>query len=115
MSILLVIEKGILIGKVECLTPIDDLTIRIMSVLSAKRRPADETFKHDSAYRPPVALESVALSGEDLRSNVVRCADRGIGKNPAIRFAPCVGDASTVVDCEIYLIKGDRVSVLLLA
>lgn len=61
--------------KVESFTPIDDLSVRIMRVFGAERRPANETFEHDGSDRPPVAGEGVSFAGKDFRCNVVGGSD----------------------------------------
>lgn len=52
------------------------------------------------------------MASEDLGSDVVRGADGGVGEHAA-GFTPGV-DLATVAHCEIDLIQGDRIAVLLL-
>ena len=60
-------------GKV--FLPIDDLLVRVMSVLRAEWWVSDKTFEHDSAERPPIALLAIALEEEDFRSDIIRCSN----------------------------------------
>ena len=96
--------------EIERFTPIDYLAIGIMRVLGAEGRPANETLEHNGSNGPPVAAERIAFAGEDLRSNVVGCADCGIGHDTS-RFAPGV-DLAAVADSKIDLIKIDRVTII---
>jgi hypothetical protein len=88
--------------KVEVTLPIDDLAVRIMWLLCAERRPADKTFKHDSTNAPPIAAEIVALAREDLRCDVVWCANGGV-RELTPRFAPGV-DLVAVGDGKLNLV-----------
>jgi len=78
---LFIIKKGILLREIQRLSPIDDLTVGVMSVLGAERGPANETFKHDSSNRPPVAGERVALTAEDFRGDIVGSADSRVSQD----------------------------------
>lgn len=66
-------------GEVESLTPVDDLAVSVVGIFGTERWPADQTFKHDGSHRPPVAAESVAFTGENLRCNVIGGSDGGVG------------------------------------
>lgn len=59
--------------------PVDDLHVRIVCRFRAERGIADQTFEHDCAQRPPVALVAVTFLQEDLRCNIVWCSDCGVG------------------------------------
>lgn len=95
--------------EVQCVLPIDDLTIRIMRVLRTERRPTDKAFEHDRSDGPPVATEGIALTTEDLRCNVVGRPYGRVGHDTA-RFAPSI-DLATVADGEVDLVKRNRVAV----
>jgi hypothetical protein len=73
-----------------------------MRLLSAERRPSDQTLKHDRTHRPPIAAEIVALAAEDLGRNVVWRSDCGVGEL-ATGLAPCV-DLGAVADGELDLV-----------
>ena len=75
MPVLLFVEHRIFVGEIERLSPVYDLAIRVVSVLSAEGWPANDAFEHDSSHGPPVASEGVPLAAENLRSNVIRSAD----------------------------------------
>lgn len=98
------IEQGVIFREIQRLPPIDNLSVGVMGILSTERRPADQTFKHDSSNRPPVTAEGVALASEDLRGDVVGCANGRIGDATA-RLTPCI-DLSTA-HSEIDLIERD--------
>lgn len=104
------IAKGDIVGEVESFAPIDNLSVGIVRVFSAERRPADQALKHDGANGPPVAAERVAFAGKDLRSDVVRRSDCRVCHNAA-RFTPCV-DLIAVADCEVDLIDVDGMAVV---
>src|SRR3569833_1024397 len=53
-----------IIREVQALSPVHNLPIGIVAVLGAERRPTNETFEHDGAERPPVAVKGVAVTGE---------------------------------------------------
>ena len=60
------------IRKVQGLPPIDNLPVRVMSILCTEWWPSNKTFKHDGSHRPPVTEVSIPLVQEDLGGNVVR-------------------------------------------
>jgi len=101
------------IGEVERLAPVDGLLVRLSAILGTEGGPADQAFKHDGAHAPPVAAERVALPAEDLRSDVVRSADGGVGHHAA-GFAPHV-DLRAVADGEVDLVETYGVAVAGLA
>jgi hypothetical protein len=55
--------------------PVNDLLVRFVGCLGAKRWIADEAFEHDCAERPPVAFVAIALLQEDLRCDVIWRSD----------------------------------------
>lgn len=59
----------------KVILPVNDLLVRFVGRLGAKRRVADEAFEHDGAERPPVAFVTITLLQEDLRCDVVRSSD----------------------------------------
>lgn len=65
--------------EVELFTPVHDLAISLVCVLTAKWWVSDQAFKHDSTQGPPITLLSISLLQKDLGCNVVRRADGGIG------------------------------------
>ena len=69
------IKQGIIIGEIQRLSPVDNLSVGVMGILGTEWRPADQAFKHDSSDGPPVTAEGVALASEDLRGDVVRCTN----------------------------------------
>ena len=81
-----------------------------MRILCAERRPSNQTLKHNSAYRPPVAAKCVTVATENLWSNVVRRSDGRIRHN-STRLAPGV-DIAAVADCQIDLVNVDGVAVV---
>ena len=104
-----VFAQGYVFGEVERVWPIDDFAVGIVGVFGAERRPADKTFEHDCAGRPPVAGESVALTGENFGRDVVWGSDGGVGHDAA-GFAPGV-DLRAVADGKVDLVEGDGVAV----
>lgn len=68
--------------------PVDNLPVGVMGVLGTERRPADQALKHDSSHGPPITAKGVALSIEDLRSDVVRGTNGGVS-DATTRLAPC--------------------------
>lgn len=98
------------VGEVERLAPIDNLAVRVVAVLGAERRPADQALEHDGAQRPPVAVERVAVPGEDLGRDVVGGSDGRVGHQPP--RAPPVVDLGPVADRQVDLVDGDRVAVV---
>lgn len=94
------------------LFPVDDFAVGVVRILGAKGWPANQTFEHDSTDRPPITAEGVASAGEDLRGDVVRCANGGVCENTA-RFAPCV-DLCAVADGQIDLVQRNRLPIFAL-
>lgn len=82
--------------------PVDNLAVRVVWLLSAERRPADQTLEHDCAYRPPITAVVVTLTAEDLRRDVVGCTDGRVGEL-STRLTPCV-DLGTVADSQLNLV-----------
>lgn len=112
---MLFVQQGVLFWEVKGLTPIYNLTVRIVCVLGAERGPADKAFEHDSTDGPPIACERVSLSAEDFRSDVVRGTNSRVGENSTIRFSPCLGNAPTIANGEIDLVKINGIPILLFA
>ena len=77
-----------------------------MRLFGAKGRPADKTFKHDGAYRPPITAKIVPLAAENLGRNVVGRANRRVGKLAA-RLSPCV-DLGPVAHRQLDLVEVHR-------
>ncbi len=98
-----------ILGKIQRILPRDNLPIRIVRILGAKRRPTDEALEHDGAQRPPIAFVRVALAAEDLGRDVIGRADGRVGHDAA-GFAPGV-DLGAVADGEVDLVEGDGVAV----
>lgn len=55
----------------EVMGPVDDLLVRLVRRLGTERRIPDQTFKHDRAQGPPIALVSVSLLQENLGRNII--------------------------------------------
>lgn len=72
-------------------------------------------IEHDSTDGPPIACERVSLSAEDFRSDVVRGTNSRVGENSTIRFSPCLGNAPTIANGEIDLVKINGIPILLFA
>lgn len=68
-----------ILREVESLTPVDDLAVGVMRIFGAERGPADQTFEHNGSNGPPVAAESVAFARKNLRGDVIRGSDGGVG------------------------------------
>jgi hypothetical protein len=62
----------------QVMVPIDDLLIRLMRGLRAKRRIPNKAFKHDRAQRPPITLVTVSLLQENLGSDIIGRSDGGV-------------------------------------
>lgn len=60
-----------IIWEDQSLSPSQDLSISVMSVLRAERWITTKTFEHDSTQRPPITFVSISLLKEDFRSNVI--------------------------------------------
>lgn len=90
--------------------PINNLAVSIMRLLSAERRPANQTLKHNRTHRPPIAAVVVALAAENLGRNVIRRTDGRVGEL-ATRLTPCV-DLGTVADSELDLVEIHGLSVV---
>ena len=119
------------VGKVQALGPVDDLAICIAAVLCAKRCPSYEAFVprtpgfsyvrsesaisqvlerlHDSPECPPVDVKRVAVSSENLGSDVVGCPHRRVG-HQAPRAPPLV-DLRPVTDRQADLVDVDGFSI----
>jgi hypothetical protein len=80
-----------------------------MAILGAERRPPNQTLKHDGPQRPPIAIERVAMSCEDLGSNVVWGSDRRVGHQSS-RSTPVV-DLRAIANRQINLVNSHRVPV----
>lgn len=98
-----------ILGEVERLTPVDNLPISVVGILSTERRPANLTLKHDRSQRPPITIVGIAVAAEDLRCDIIRGTDCGIGHNSS-RLSPIV-DRTSIADREINLVKVHRISV----
>ena len=81
-----------------------------MRLLSAERRPANQTLKHNRAHRPPIAAVVVALAAENFGRNIIRRTDGRVGEL-ATRLTPCV-DLGTVADSELDLVEVHGLSVV---
>lgn len=90
--------------------PIHNLPIRIVRLLRTKRRPPNQTLKHDRAQAPPIASKIVSLPAKDLGCDVVRRADGRVGELAA-RLAPRV-DLLPVGDGELDLVEVDGLAVV---
>lgn len=100
-----------LVGReLQKVTPVHNLPIHILVVLTAEGWPTNQTFEHDRANGPPIACIVVSVAREYLGRNVVGRADGGIGKL-STRLAPSV-DLAPVADCQLNLIKGHRLTVI---
>jgi hypothetical protein len=95
--------------EVQGLAPVNDLAIRIVSILSTERGPSNLALEHDRTQAPPIAILSVALATEDFWSNVIRSTDGRIRHN-STRLSPIIDHAS-VAYSEVDLVKVDRVPV----
>ena len=82
-------SQGIIFREVQCLLPVDNLSVGIMRVLGTEGRPADQALKHDSSDGPPVTAEGVALAIEDFGSDVVG-GTNGRVSDATTRLAPSV-------------------------
>lgn len=82
-------SQGIIFREVQCLLPVDNLSIGVMGVLGTERGPAYQALKHDGSNGPPVTAEGVALAIEDFGSDVVGGANGGVSEATP-RLAPCV-------------------------
>ena len=98
------IKQGIVFGEIQCLPPIDNLSVSVMGILGTEGRPADQTLKHDSSDGPPITTEGVALASEDLRCDVVGGTNRGVS-DATTRLTPRI-DLSAAHG-EIDLIERD--------
>lgn len=91
--------------------PVNDLAVGVVGFLGAERRPADQALEHDGSDTPPVTAIVVALSAEDLGSDVVWSTDGRVGEL-ATRLAPSV-DLVAVAHGELDLVEGDGLAVCL--
>jgi hypothetical protein len=79
-----------IIGDYEVMQPVNDFLVRFMGCLGAKRWIADETFEHDCAERPPIALAAIPLLQEDFGCNVIRRSNGRVGlMSVQINEPPC--------------------------
>lgn len=97
------------VREVEGLSPVHDLSVRVVAVFGAEGRPAHKTFEHDGTQGPPVAVECVAVTGEDLGGDIVRRSDRRV-RHQSSRASPVV-NLSAVADCQVNLVNSNRVAV----
>ena len=96
--------------EVKTISPVHNLAVDVGGFLGAERRPAHKTFEHDGANRPPVTQIGVALSIEDLGSNVVRGTNCRVSHSPT-RFTPGV-DLSTIRNSQVDgIVEVSRVAV----
>lgn len=94
-----------IVWEVERLAPVDDLAVGVMLVLGTERWPSDLALEHNRTQGPPIAVEGVAGSSEDLWCDVVWRSDGGIGHDAA-GFAPVVDDGA-VADGQVDLVEVD--------
>lgn len=90
--------------------PVHNLPVCVMRLLSAERRPTDETFEHDSAHRPPIASKVVSIAAEDLGGNVIGSTHSGVSELPA-GLSPGV-DLGAVADCQLNLVQIHGIAVV---
>lgn len=81
------------LGKVERLSPVHDLPVGIVCVLSTERWPSNLTFKHDRTQTPPIAVLGVSMTAENFRRNVIRGTNRRVSHHSP-RLSPIVDDTS---------------------
>jgi len=94
----------------EMTRPVDDLAVRVVSLLCAERWPADEALEHDGAHAPPIACIVVAFATEDLRSDVVRSTDCAVGELAA-GLAPGIY-LRAIRDGKLDLVEIDRLAIV---
>lgn len=94
----------------KILRPLNNLAVRVDSLLSAEWRPSNQTFEHDGSNGPPITAIVITLARENLRCNVIGRSYSGIGKL-ATRFSPGV-DLGSVGNGELDFVNGDRVPVV---
>lgn len=63
-----------ILREIELLSPVHNLAIRLVSILTAEGRVSDQAFKHDCPQRPPIALLPISLLQKDLWCNIIWCA-----------------------------------------
>jgi hypothetical protein len=95
--------------EVKSLTPVDNLSIRVMSLFCTKRWPANLTFKHNCSKTPPVTVEGVPIAAEDLWSDII-WGTHGRIRHDSSRLSPVI-DGGTVAYSKIDLIKIDRITI----
>lgn len=99
-----------ILGEVEGLAPVDDLSVCIMGIFGTERWPPNLTFKHDRAQTPPVTVCRVSSTSEDFRRNVVGSTNCRIGHNTT-RLSPIV-DNTPIAYSQVDLVEVDRHSVV---
>ena len=65
-----------IVRDLQRLAPCQNLAVRIVCILRAKRRVATQAFEHDGAQTPPVAFMTIALLEEYLWRDVIGRTDR---------------------------------------
>lgn len=78
-----------LLREVQLCLPVDNLPVRLVSVLRAEGRPSNKTFKHDSSERPPIAFLAITVVEEDFRRDIIRCTDSRVSHEPP-GLTPCI-------------------------
>lgn len=62
--------------KNESFSPIHHFAVRLLRILTAKRRVADQHFVHNHAQAPPIASRTVTRLHKHFRRDVIRRTDR---------------------------------------
>ena len=82
-------------GKLEAVSPVHDLGVRLLRSFRTEWRVADHHLVHDHTKRPPVAGFVIACLEKHLWCDVVRGSHCGIGKCSSRRF-PALGPGQTL-------------------
>lgn len=93
----------------EVSLPVNDLAVGVVRLLGTEWGPTDQALEHDGSNTPPVTSLVVTLATENLRSNVIRRTDSGVGELPT-RLAPGV-DLVAVRYCQLNLIDTNGVPI----
>lgn len=96
--------------EVQVPRPVDDLAVCVVGLLCAERRPADQALEHDRSHRPPITAKVITLATEDLRGDVIWCADGRVGELSP-RFTPGV-NLCAVANGKLDLVEVHRIPIV---
>lgn len=99
----------LVVREVQVTLPVNNFAVRVVRLLCAERRPADQTLEHNRSHAPPITREVIALAGKDFWCNVVWCTDCRV-RQLSPTFTPSI-DLRSIGDGEVDLVEIDGLTI----